>query len=114
MTAQQNNTTAEGIAPRTIIGGLPLVENARLIEVTTINRKIADQLVMRAIRTGDTLEGFEILGRLMSQGLIVVRGEGKLWTLHESDFLKWQLEVNKGNSEIGYLALQAIPQLFTA
>jgi hypothetical protein len=36
MTAQNSSKTVEGIAPRILIGGIPLIENAHLIKVVTI------------------------------------------------------------------------------
>lgn len=103
--------TAEGTAPRTIIGGLPLVENARLIEVTTINRRVAEQIPQRNIGQNDTLEGIEIVGRLEGYK-IIVRENHRLSWFHDSDYRQW-LNRRKGVSFPDAAdVVNSIPQLF--
>jgi hypothetical protein len=113
MSTTPKTATAEGsIAPRTIIGGLPLVENARLIEVTTINKKVAEQLPQRNIGNTEMLEGFEILG-LLGSYKVVVRENGKLWWIHQVDYADWRGRTGATAAE-GYAETYQMPQLFAA
>lgn len=115
MTAQNNTATAEGIAPRTIIGGLPLVENARLIEVTTINKKIVAQLPKRQIRFDEVELNMEVLGKIEALSVIVIRDNdkhGQLATIHQTDFNDWRTRT--ADSKTAWLEYRAMPQLFEA
>jgi hypothetical protein len=116
MSTQNNTATAEGkdIAPRTIIAGIPLVENARLIEVTTINKKVAEQLPQRGIRKDEvTLPNVEILGRLENLGRVIVREGNRLCWIHEVDWIEWMTRTT-GDINAGWHTLRHIPQMFTA
>jgi hypothetical protein len=109
------------IKEQALVGNLPVIQSPELIKVKTISPKIVEQMPWIGVNSSEWL-GHEIIGRLPTGGVIVLRHAttGKLSRMADMAYLDtrakeleaqslmaWPQASEQANAE-----LRALPQIF--